>query len=124
MVVFGMAVTMLLSSMNSQGRAHVNISLRTVAHWVAMNQMAEVRMQEEWPNVGTTRGDAQMRNHKWYWLQTVSKTTDKDLRQVEVEVRYDEKDELPTTRFVGFIANKDATGESGASRRNDPRERK
>ncbi|MGX5175103.1 type II secretion system minor pseudopilin GspI [Aliikangiella sp. IMCC44653] len=106
MVIFGMAVTMLLSSMNSQSRAHVGTSLKVVAHWVALNQMAQVRLEPEWPNVGVTRGTSEMRGHKWFWLQTVTKTTEKDLRQVEVEVRYNDKDELPTTRFVGFIANK------------------
>ncbi|TQV85501.1 type II secretion system minor pseudopilin GspI [Aliikangiella coralliicola] len=107
MVIFGMTVTMLLSSMNSQNRSHVDISQRVVAHWVAMNKMAEVRIEGKWPSIGVTRGDMEMRNHKWYWLQTVSKTTEAQLRQVEIEVRLEESDEIPTTRFVGFIAQKE-----------------
>ena len=106
MAIFGMTVTFMLSNINEQQNAHSNIGIKTVAHWVALNKMAETRMEKKWPNVGVTRGDAEMRNHKWFWLQTVSKTTDKELRQIEIEVRYQESEELPATRFVGFIASK------------------
>ncbi|WP_196139287.1 type II secretion system minor pseudopilin GspI [Aliikangiella sp. G2MR2-5] len=108
MVIFGTTVTLLLRNLNDQTRTHVDIGIRTVAHWVALNQMANVRMAGTWPNTGVTRGEAEMRGRTWYWLQTVSKTTEKDLRQIEIEVRYEESDELPATRFVGFIAKKEA----------------
>ncbi len=106
MVIFGTAIVFLLQHINEQKLAHKNITEKTIAHWVAMNKMNETRMDEKWPDIGTSRGDIEMRNHEWSWLQTVSKTSEKDLRQVEIEVRYDEKDKLPTTRFIGFIAKK------------------
>lgn len=112
MVIFGTTVSFLLRNINDQQRAHTDIGIKTIAHWVALNQMAEVRIEGKWPNTGVTRGDAEMRNHKWYWLQTVTKTTEKDLRQIEIEVRYDQKDELPATRFVGFIANTESESRS------------
>ena len=111
MVIFGTTVTFLLRNINDQQRAHVDIGIKTVAHWVALNKMAEVRIDGKWPNTGVTRGEAEMRGRTWYWLQTVTKTTEKDLRQVEIEVRYEESDEHPATRFVGFIAKKSEKGE-------------
>ncbi|TQV73923.1 type II secretion system protein GspI [Aliikangiella marina] len=107
MVIFGTTVTFLLKNLNEQQRAHSEITIKTIAHWVALNKMAETRLQPKWPNIGVTRGEAEMRNRTWYWLQTVSKTTEKDLRQIEIEVRLEESDENPATRFVGFIAEKD-----------------
>lgn len=104
MVIFGTTVTFLLRNINDQQSAHTEIGIRTIAHWVAMNQMVETRIKKTWPKLGVTRGDVEMRNHQWFWLQTVSKTTEKELRQVEIEVRYKETDELAATRFVGFIA--------------------
>lgn len=106
MVIFGTTVTFLLQNLNEQQRAHSEIGIKTVAHWVAMNKMAETRMQKSWPNIGVTRGEIEMRHRKWYWLQTVSKTTEKQLRQIEIEVRLEEEDEHPATRFTGFIAEK------------------
>jgi len=109
MVIFGTTVTFLLRNINDQQRVHTDIGIKTVAHWVALNKMAETRIDKKWPNIGVTRGDVMMREHKWFWLQTVSKTTEKKLRQIEIEVRFDVSDELPATRFVGFIAEKNGS---------------
>jgi len=109
MAIFGMAAVGLVSNITQYQSAQLTASQRTVAHWVAMNKLAETRLEKNWPNVGTTRGSAEMANRTWYWTQTVSKTTEKDLRQVEVEIRLEEDDELKTTSFIGFIANKAIT---------------
>ncbi len=107
MVIFGTTVAFLLRNINGQQRAHSDVAIRTTAHWVAMYKMAETRMDGKWPSIGVTRGDMEMRDHKWFWLQTVSKTSEKKLRQITIEVRLEESDELPATRFEGFIASKD-----------------
>jgi general secretion pathway protein I len=106
LAIFGLTIAPLLQNINAQQYAHKNMQEKTLAHWVALNKMNEARLLKDWPDIGTTTGEVEMRNHQWYWLQTVSKTTEKELRQIEIEVRYSEKDELPTTRFVGFIAKK------------------
>jgi len=106
MAIFAYAAVSLLSNMTKYQASQVTSSQRTVAHWVAMNRVAEVRLEKKWPNIGVTRGTAEMANTTWYWLQTVSKTTEKELRQIELEVRLKEDDENATTRFVAFIANK------------------
>jgi general secretion pathway protein I len=111
LAIFGYAAVGLISQVSNYQLAQVNASQKIIAHWVAMNQLAETRLKKEWPNTGVTRGSVEMAGSleepiTWYWLQTVSKTTEKELRQVEVEVRLEEKDENSTSRFVGFIANK------------------
>ncbi len=109
MAIFSFAAVSLLANMTQYQSAQLNATQRTVAHWVAMNEMAKARLEKEWPNIGVTRGTADMANRTWFWRRTVSKTTEKDLRQIEIEVRFDEDDELSTSRFVGFIANKAVT---------------
>lgn len=111
LAIFGYASVGLITQVSNYQLAQKNASQKTIAHWVAMNRLAETRLEREWPNIGVTRGSAIMTGSSeepktWYWLQTVSKTTEKELRQVEIEVRFEEKDENPTTRFIGFIANK------------------
>ncbi len=110
MVIFGTTVTFLLRNINDQQRFHLDLEIKTVAHWVALNKMAETKIEGTWPNTGVTRGEVTMRNHNWYWLQTVSKTTEKDLRQIVIEVRYQQEDELPATTFTGFMANDNSEG--------------
>ncbi|WP_444996879.1 type II secretion system minor pseudopilin GspI [Aliikangiella sp. IMCC44359] len=117
MVIFGTTVAFLVRNITDQQRAHADIGIKNIAHWVALNKMAETRMELQWPELGVTRGDMEMRNHKWFWLQTVSKTSEKQMRQVEIEVRLEEDDELPATRFIGFIANKEQNEKSQSPRR-------
>lgn len=114
MAIFATAAVGLASSIVDYQESQLNASQRTIAHLVAMNQLAETRLLPKWPNVGVTRGSADMANRTWYWLQTVSKTTEEELRKVEVEVRMEQEDELMVTSFVGFIANK-AIKKSAAS---------
>jgi general secretion pathway protein I len=106
MAIFGYAAVSLVAGISKYQRTQMTSSQRTIAHWVAMNRLAETRLEKKWPNVGVTRGSDKMANVNWYWLQTVTKTTEKNLRQVVVEVRLLEDDELFTSKFTGFIANK------------------
>lgn len=106
MAIFSLAAVGLLTNLNVYQNAQVTSIQRTVGHWVAMNQVAETRLDKRWPNVGVTRGSTEMSRKTWHWIQTVSKTTEKNLRKVEVEVRVLPDDELPITKFAGFIANK------------------
>lgn len=106
MVIFATAVVSLLKNLNDQEHAYLSMSIKTVAHWVALNKMNETKMADQWPQTGVTQGDVKMRNHQWFWKQTVSGTVEENLRKVEIEVRYQREDELAATRFVGFIANK------------------
>lgn len=115
MAIFGYVAVNLISHITSYQLNQKSASEKTIAHWVAMNRLAETKLEKEWPNIGVTRGTSDMANHTWYWTQTVSKTTEKDLRQVEVEVRLEEKDDLVTSRFIGFLANK-TKGATNATR--------
>ena len=105
MAIFGYAAVSLLGKMTVYQVAQQNSTQRTVAHWVAMNRLVETRQEKKWPNLGVTRGTADMANVTWHWKRVVTKTTEKDLRKIEVEVRLLENDELRVTSFTGFIAN-------------------
>ena len=78
---------------------------RTYAHWVAMNKMAELQIDDQWPSVGTKKGSALMAKQEWFWSMKVSKTPDGyDLiRRVDVMVRMDEDDESPLVTLTGFV---------------------
>jgi general secretion pathway protein I len=47
---------------------------KTIAHWVAMNRITELRLQRQAPSVGETTGEVEMANQRWRWHSTVSQT--------------------------------------------------
>ncbi len=61
---------------------------RTLAGWVALNQINRVLLAPDWPaESASDSGTAEMAGREWQWELTISKTTDKDLRRLEVAVR-------------------------------------
>ncbi len=59
---------------------------RTLAHWVAMNKIAELQLEGTWPGVGLRKGEYDMADHEWRWETTVSETEDNDVRRMDVKV--------------------------------------
>jgi len=106
LAVFSYAAVGFISNISKYQKAQVTSVERTVAHWVALNQVSLARLEKKWPNLGVTRGTAEMANNRWYWIQTVTKTSEKQLRQLKVEVKLKQDDDNATVSVTAFIANK------------------
>jgi len=76
---------------------------RSFAHWVAMNRITEVYLEDDWPGTGSKRGEEEMAGHEWPWLRRVVATADEDVRRIEVEVRVDADDERPVALLTAFV---------------------
>jgi len=81
---------------------------KTFAHWVAMNQVAELQAKQEFPSIGTSKGSEVMASHEWFWQRTVNKTPGEEAissfsRQVVIEVRRDKNDKKPIVSVLAII---------------------
>jgi len=77
---------------------------KTFANWVALNQMAELRITKEWPKFGEIKGDAEMAGRKWAWSQESIKTDDDNIRRIELSVWLDsDKKSSPFVTVIGFL---------------------
>lgn len=85
---------------------------KTLAQWVALNRIATLRVREEFPSVGTAKGDDEMAGRKWYWRQETRATpfvfTKQTLREIEINVYTDEdrKTSPLATVFTYLALNK------------------
>ncbi|MEH6457268.1 MAG: type II secretion system minor pseudopilin GspI [Cocleimonas sp.] len=80
------------------------MSNKTFANWVALNQMAELRIKKDWPKFGETKGGAEMAGREWAWLQKSIKTDDDNIRRIELSVwSEDDKKSSPFVTVVGFL---------------------
>ena len=105
LAVIAMALAAATSAVSGNIRNASGLQQRTYAHWVAMNQLAEMQLSNKWPATKTTRGSSLMAKQEWYWSTKVTKTPDGfDLiRRVDVMVRLDEDDESPLVTLTGFV---------------------
>lgn len=104
MAVFAIAGVALLGSAMSNFTHMASLEQKTIAQWVASNQLVAANLEEKWPPKNDRKGKVEQAGKQWFWLQKVVKTTDKNMRQITVEVRLNEKDEQPIAELVTFVA--------------------
>jgi len=71
---------------------------KTIAQWVAMNKVAEMRLAKGLPGDGRSEGEEEMAGRIWKWRIVFKKTPYPAVREAEVEVRTatETKDDPPT----------------------------
>jgi general secretion pathway protein I len=60
---------------------------KTLAEWVALNHIAEQRLQPKLPQTGNTDGDVDFAGQKWHWRQETVATAVKGMVRMDVMVR-------------------------------------
>jgi general secretion pathway protein I len=63
---------------------------KTLAHWVATNKAAELRMTGRLLSSKGLQGVSVMADQRWRWQATGKKTPDPDLQLINIEVRKDQ----------------------------------
>lgn len=81
---------------------------RTLAEYVARNQLVQYQVAEQWPDTGTEDGEADMGATEWRWVAEISESPDPDVRRVDVRVfRIDANTNKPvensTALLSGFV---------------------
>ncbi len=66
---------------------------KTVAHWVAVNRLTEVRLQRTPPPIDETSDEVEMAGRTWRWTMTVSQTPIETIRRIDISVRPADADE-------------------------------
>jgi general secretion pathway protein I len=104
LAVLALALAAVISTAGSSTRAAASLRDKTFAHWVAMNQVTQARLAKKWPDTGSSNGDSDMAGRGWHWEMTVSKTGDKYLRRIDIDVFTDSDDKRPVTSLTAFVA--------------------
>lgn len=103
LVVVAVALGAIVTETGNYVGNAAHIRDRTIAHWVAMNQVAEQHIASEWPSTGNTHGTALMAEREWFWEMTVSDTEDADVRRIDVEVRAARDAEDPAASAIAYV---------------------
>lgn len=76
---------------------------RTLAHWVAMNKVAEVQIAGTWPAEDTIDGTAVMAGREWYWKMVIEETPDPNVRFVDLAVGVSEQS-APLSTLASYLS--------------------
>ncbi|MFV2004616.1 MAG: type II secretion system minor pseudopilin GspI [Gammaproteobacteria bacterium] len=102
LTIIAISLGALLSSSGTQASSASYLKQKTLAHWVATNELTQIRISKKFPNVGDTKGSTVMANFEWYWIRTTKKTEDKNALEVTFTVYADKDYEKNLTSLIGY----------------------
>ena len=75
-----------------------------MAHWVAMNKMAEIRLSGKWPDIGIKKAKSTLAEREWLLETTINGTPEPSIRRIDIRVRQPgDPKETSLTLLTGFI---------------------
>lgn len=76
---------------------------KTIAHWVAMNQLTQTRLSTTVPKIDKSSDEVEMAGRNWRWTMEVTQTPLETVRRIDISVRLEEADEESSLATVtGF----------------------
>jgi general secretion pathway protein I len=108
MAVFAIAGVALLGAAQNNFDSMSLLEQKTVANWVASNQLVAATLDDTWPPKNNRKGEVEMAGSTWHWLQKVERTQDSQLRQITIEVRKNQRAESAITEMVTFVSKPDS----------------
>lgn len=87
---------------------------KTVAHWVAMNRLTEVRLERSTPKIDKSSDEVEMAGRRWRWTMTVTQTPVESMRRIDIGVRLSDSPEgtslASVTGFYGTAVGPPGSG--------------
>lgn len=107
-VLIALAVASLgLSAVLAMGTQSIDTSRslrdRTLALYVGLNEIAELRLSGEFPDPGRSNGETEMADRLWRWEYVISETGVESLRRIDIAVSLAERPEDVVRSVSGFI---------------------
>ena len=112
LAIIAIALGALIKSSGNHTRSAAYLKQKTLGHYVAVNEMEQLRLAEDWPDTGTERGSSEMAGREWYWTRVIERTqlafmeqpTDQHLN-VTISVFLDSDREQQVDHFQGSMTN-------------------
>ena len=86
LAIFAVAAVTLLSAQNSQLATTARLADKSIAHWAALNHLAELQLQRAFPEVGQGQRPVSMAGRDWVITTKVSPTPSRDVRRLDISV--------------------------------------
>ena len=116
LVIAALGLAAVLSVVTNTARDSNYLRDKTLASWIALNQITLVRISNTLPSVDKTSGDVDYANGKWKWLQTVTQTDVAGMRRIDVAVRHAEDPESsPVATLTGFVGRTQVQSQPSAA---------
>ena len=103
LVVVGLGMLAVIQTVSQTANNTSYIREKTIAHWIAMNQLTQTRLLPSVPAIDKSSDEVEMAGRDWRWTMEVKQTPVESIRRIEVRVRPSDAPENSSMAFVtGF----------------------
>jgi general secretion pathway protein I len=103
MIVIGLGMLGVIQAVSQTASNSGYLRDKTIAHWVAMNRLTEIRLQKTAPGIDKTSDEVEMAGRRWKWTMNVTQTPVATIRRIDISVRPSEaKEGASLASVTGF----------------------
>ena len=110
LAIIAIALGALIKASGDHTQSSAYLKQKTLAHYVAMNELTLLQTGKKWPDLGTEKKQTKMASHEWFWTRETLELPDpvtgqpsQQARQVVFTVFLDENREHKLTKIIGFL---------------------
>lgn len=107
LTIIAIALASLIKASGGHTNSAAYLKSKTLAHYVAMNEITQLQIEKTWPDLGTTRKSTEMAGVEWFWTREVKKTGDEsgNIRGLKFTIFLDEGRTRNLAQVQAFISN-------------------
>jgi len=102
LAVLAIAMAALVKSAGGFTSNQAYLENKTIAHWVALNQMAKLRTSDKKHSAGSDQGQEEMAGRMWNWKVVLAQTFDQNVLKAEVTVQREEGETVYSV-LTGYV---------------------
>jgi general secretion pathway protein I len=110
LAIIAISMAAALSTSGSQARSASYLKQKTIANWVALNEMTQFQLAHNITVTGKTDGDSKMAGVTWYWTRKVTPLANvTSTFEIEYKVFNDKQRKNSLITLVSYDTNAGAT---------------
>lgn len=105
LAIIGLGMLAVFGQLNQSVTAAGRLRDKTIADWIAVDRVTELRLSGQVPADGTSSDDLETVYAKWHYSVKVSTPSSQlpNLKRVDVTVAFADKPDRPVATVVGFL---------------------
>ena len=107
LTIIAIALASLIKASGNHTNSAGHLKSKTIAHYVAMNEIVQIQIDKAWPDLGSTDKSSDMAGVEWFWTREVEKTGDEsgNIRGLKYTVYLDDERTRSLAQIQAFITN-------------------
>ncbi len=110
LAILATAVGALIKAGTSANHSFIYYQQKTLAHYVALNQLARFELDKSSISPKVERGREQMAQQEWFWQATIQQTENSDIFEVIIKVGLDNDEDNQLASLKYYLDKSPSSG--------------